>query len=150
MTRRISRKHRQELVEELHELGLRATPARIGVLHAIRSFGRPVTHAELTERVRDSGWDAATVYRNLMTLVEAGVVGRTDHGDRRWRFEAVDEEQAHEHPHFFCTDCGTISCLPEVEIRMRRTTASPRAVASRHVEFQLRGVCDDCSPLPQR
>jgi Fur family ferric uptake transcriptional regulator len=145
MPRTLGPKRRQALVDELHTLGLRATPARVGVLDAIRSVDAPVTHAELAERVRGNGWDAATVYRNLMTLVEAGVVARTDHGDRRWRFEAVRiDEPRHEHPHFFCTDCGTVSCLPEVKVQLRRTMTLPRSARSHHVEVQLRGVCDDC------
>ena len=146
MPKPLGNKRRQELVDELHELGLRATPARVGVLHAIRSVDAPVTSAELAEQLRGRGWDAATVYRNLMTLVEAGVVARLDHGDRRWRFEASNDEEAAHHPHFVCTDCGAVSCLPEATVHWSNTAALPRALRSKHVEVHLRGVCDECAP----
>jgi Fur family ferric uptake transcriptional regulator len=146
MPRPLPEKRRQALVAELHELGLRATPARVGVLAAIRSVSAPVTSAELAERVSGSGWDAATVYRNLMTLVEAGVVERIDHGDRRWRFEPVSDESGHEHAHFYCTDCGSVSCLPEVKMQVSKGASLPRSVRTEHVEVRLRGVCDACDP----
>jgi Fur family ferric uptake transcriptional regulator len=145
MARSLTNKARQQLVEELHALDLRATPARIGVLAAIRSVDAPVTSAELAKRVQGNGWDAATVYRNLMTLVEVELVTRSDHGDRRWRFEAAGGEVDH-HPHFVCTDCGVVSCLPEVKVELAHSAALPRSLQNEHVEIQLRGVCDDCDP----
>ena len=145
MPRALKSKEREQLVEELHALGLRATPARVGVLAAIRSVASPVTSAELADLVRNHGWDAATVYRNLMTLVDAGVVTRSDLGDRRWRFAAATHG-ANRHPHFVCTDCGAVSCLHDVKVEMAESANLPRYLQSEHVEVQVRGVCDECFP----
>jgi recombinational DNA repair protein (RecF pathway) len=46
-------------------------------------------------------------------------------------------------PDVTCTDCGTVACLDDVEVKVRVGRA-PRAVARRKVEVQLRGLCDDC------
>ncbi|MCB0993500.1 MAG: transcriptional repressor [Acidimicrobiales bacterium] len=144
----MSKARRQELVDELHGVELRATSARVAVLDAVRQSDAPVTHAELTQRLSGRGFDAATIYRNLMAITEAGLIQRKDHGDRRWRFESAgpgDVESAHSHPHFLCTDCGAVSCLPEVEIKLPPARGLPRSTHVGAFEVQLRGVCDSCA-----
>ena len=64
--------------DELRACGLRATPARIGVLITLRGMSRAVSHAELSERLeQEEKWDRATVFRCLTALVEAGLVEMT-------------------------------------------------------------------------
>lgn len=129
----------------LRERGLRATPSRIAVFDHLRSRAeQPMSHAELTETLSSGPWDPATIYRNLLDLVEVGLARRTDVGDHVWRFEAVSEEHQEGHPHFVCTECGVIECLPEVELVVPRSR-TPRAVRQRKVEMQLRGLCDSCA-----
>jgi len=47
-------------------------------------------------------------------------VSRLNLGDHVWRFELVQNGQgdAAEHAHFLCTNCGEVSCLEGVEIRV--------------------------------
>ena len=144
---RISKARREQLVEELHEVGLRATPARVAVLDAVLRADAPLTHAELTTKLEGNGWDAATIYRNLVAITEAGLIMRSDHGDRRWRFERrpADDATVHQHPHFLCTDCGTVSCLPKVEIELSQSAALPRSALAGAFEVQLHGLCDSCA-----
>ncbi len=139
----LSMARRQALVDELHAAKLRITPARVAVLDAVRQAEAPITHAELARQLAGHGWDATTIYRNLITIAEAGLVQRKDHGDRRWRFESVTA--GHDHPHFMCTDCGTVSCLPEVEIKVKRGRGLPRSTSAGGFEIQIRGVCDSCA-----
>ena len=133
--------------------GLRATPSRLAVLELLRACDAPMSHADVSDRLEAQPWDRATIYRNLIDLAEAGLVRRTDVGDHVWRFEAVnDDHEAGAHPHFVCTECGTVECLPELELAVRvrgtsRTssrTRPPRAVKQRQVEVQVRGRCDAC------
>ena len=90
--------------------------------------------------------DRTTVYRNLLDLTDAGLVRRSDLGDHVWRFELKrDGAEQKAHPHFTCTDCGTVECLPEVAVRLLPGRHAPRSIVKRKVEVQLRGLCDDCS-----
>lgn len=106
----------------------------------------PVSHGELVGQLADQGMDRTTVYRNLVDLTDAGLVQRTDLGDHVWRFELKrgggDELR---HPHFTCTDCGAVCCLPEVTLSVKPGRGVPKALNRQKVEIQLRGVCDDCS-----
>jgi Fur family ferric uptake transcriptional regulator len=114
-----SRANLVELRAAVRSKGLRATPSRLAVLELLRACDAPID------------------------LSEVGLVRRTDVGDHVWRFEAMREDHDATHPHFVCTECGTVECLPEIELAVRRRKA-PRAVRQRQVEVQVRGRCDAC------
>jgi Fur family ferric uptake transcriptional regulator len=136
-----------EVRETLSEAGLRKTAARIAVLQQLQSATTPVTHGEIADALTDSGFDRATVYRNLMDLTEAGLVTRSDLGDHVWRFELKGGSESHgaAHPHFVCVDCGEIACLPGGAVRIVASRGMPRSVGKSGVEVQLKGRCDACA-----
>lgn len=124
--------------------GLRATPSRLAVLELVRASDSPMSHGDVADRLASQAWDRATIYRNLTDLAEAGLLRRTDVGDHVWRFEAISDAHAGAaHPHFVCTECGVVECMPEIELAIRRAKA-PRAVKQRQVEVHVRGLCDAC------
>jgi len=128
----------------LRDRGLRATSSRLAVLEHLRTHPeQPMSHAEIAEKLAGP-WDPATIYRNLLDLVEIGLARRTDVGDHVWRFESINEAHKDGHPHFVCTECGVVACLPEMELVLPRAK-TPRAVKHRKVELQLRGLCDSCT-----
>lgn len=135
-----------ELQAMLRAAGLRSTAPRLAVLRHLTDVGTPLSHAEMFEALGGQGFDRATLYRNLMDMAEKGLIARTDLGDHVWRFEVKKQVAGHtiEHPHFVCTDCGTVACLPDTSIRIARGPASPRSLGGREVAVQLRGLCDDC------
>lgn len=113
------------------------------MLHLLRSAGSPISHSEVVAKLASQAWDPATIYRNLTDLSDVGLARRTDVGDHIWRFEAVTaNHQASAHPHFVCTECGTVECLPDLEYVAR--TRAPRAIRQKRVEVQVRGLCDAC------
>ena len=134
------------LKSTIRGVGLRSTAPRIAVLKRLLVATTPVSHGELVDTLADEGMDRTTVYRNLVDLTEAGLVQRTDLGDHVWRFELKrgDGERIR-HPHFTCTDCGTVSCLPEVTVSVKSGKGVPKSLSKQKVEIQLRGKCDDCA-----
>ena len=137
-----------EVKRELRDAGMRATPARVAVLEVLRASGSPLTHSDVVDRLEGRGFDRATVFRNLNTLVDNGFAQRSDHGDHVWRFESVATTtggEVHEHPHFLCTECGDVQCVPGVQLRVPNQVATvPRSVHRHSIEIQLRGLCDRC------
>ena len=143
------RQNLDELRSAVRAKGLRATPSRLAVLELLRASDAPMSHGDVADRLATQAWDRATIYRNLTDLAEVGLVRRTDIGDHVWRFEAVtSDHEAAAHPHFVCTECGTVECLPELELAVRSSRSSrgkpPRAVKQRQVEVHVRGLCDAC------
>lgn len=139
----------KELQALLRGAGLRSTASRIAVLEYFHAHGGQNSHAEIFEALEDRGYDRATIYRILMDLAEAKLLSRADLGDHVWRFElkkGVDGvEHTEEHPHFVCIDCGEVSCLPALTIKLEGAGTAPKSVAKQKVAVQLKGLCDDCA-----
>lgn len=134
-----------ELKQMLREAGLRATSARAAVLRCLLAADAPMTHAEVCALLDPLGYDRATIYRNLVDLADVGIARRSDLGDHLWRFELARGEHAVDaHPHFVCTDCGEVTCLPEEAIAVQPVRGAPRSLKRAKVEIQVRGVCNDC------
>jgi Fur family ferric uptake transcriptional regulator len=134
--------------QRLREAGLRATAARVAVLDALTGRAAPLSHAELVEELGQQGWDRATLYRNLTDMAEAGILRRSDMGDHLWRYELQkpekEEHGVEAHPHFLCTTCGEVSCLPDDVLTLQPDPRLPKALQSGTVELQVRGICDRC------
>lgn len=136
-----------QLQEEIRSYGMRSTGPRVAVLAYLSKATAPVSHTELHEALADRGYDRATIYRNLMDLVEAGLLVRSDLGDHVWRFERKQVSSGHKegHPHFVCTDCGEVSCLPDMAVKVVGGMGAPKALGTRDVEVQVKGRCDACT-----
>ena len=131
--------------DELRELlvgkGIRVTEQRMVLLRELAKLRIPTSHPELTERLAGAGLDRATIYRNLLSLTEAGLLVKTQLGDNVWRFELpnVKSTEHGAHPHFVCNDCGSVACLPPSTVVLRGD-----AVRNQVTEIQLRGRCRGC------
>lgn len=134
------------LQARLRGAGLRSTGPRILVLRQLTGRASPVSHGELCEEMKRDGLDRATIYRNLTDLTDAGIVTRVDLGDHVWRFELRTRDEGHTsaHPHFVCSDCGSISCLTDSAVKIVRGKRAPRSLGGKHVAVQITAKCDDC------
>ena len=134
----------EQIKSAIREAGLRATPARIATLKLLHGATSPLTHAEVSKELEDLGVDKATVFRNLNDMAAAGLLRRTELGDRVWRFELASEN-AHgsKHPHFVCVDCGAVSCMDEIKLTAGSIRLSQEF--GEVTEILLRGHCNDCS-----
>lgn len=132
----------------MRESGLRVTASRLAVLDLVEGSEEPLTHHDVCDRLNDTPWNRSTLYRNLVDMTDAGLLVRTEIGGVM-RFQRAGHENAcAEHPHFVCTDCGTVTHLDGVIVRVDTvdaTTSSPSAVQSGEIEVQLRGRCDECA-----
>lgn len=131
----------------LRDAGLRATTARLTVYRTVLGAAGPVSHAEVVDALATESLDRATVYRNLVDMADAGLLTRRALSDRIWRFEVAAATHAHgdgPHPHFVCTSCGEVECLPD-DLLPDVGDNVPASVRRGQVEVELRGVCDDCA-----
>ncbi len=144
MTKESDAEQVQRLRETLSKAKLRTTAARIAVLRKLESAATPLTHAEVAEELVPLGFDKATVFRNLVDLVDAGLAWRTELGDHVWRFELQDPSHPDrgDHPHFVCVDCGSVTCLHDVTIPGTARTGWEQA--GRVTEILLKGHCKSC------
>jgi Fur family transcriptional regulator, ferric uptake regulator len=133
-----------EARQRLRGAGLRSTTSRVAVLQHVAGAGKPVTHADVADVLVPQGYDKSTLYRCLVELADAGLLSRLDAGDHAWRFELRGEShESGEHPHFVCVDCGKVTCLPDIEVKI----SSPKGKSSSPgdvTEVFLKGHCKEC------
>lgn len=131
--------------EAIRAANLRSTTSRVAVLQHLAESGKPLSHADVADALVPSGYDKSTIYRCLVELADAGLLNRLDAGDHAWRFElrTGDAHDKGEHPHFMCLDCGKVTCLPDVEVRIAPSKAAKESVGD-VTEIFLKGRCRDC------
>ncbi|MCA9269940.1 MAG: transcriptional repressor [Planctomycetales bacterium] len=128
----------------LRGAGLRCTSCRIAVLQHLSGADYPISHNDVADQLVPLGFDKSTIYRCLVELAEANLLARLDVGDHVWRFEMLGEgdDGTVDHPHFMCLDCGKVSCLPDVKVRI--TPTSSGAAGAHITEVLLKGHCASC------
>ena len=128
---------------ELREKGLRLTPQRELVLAAVRELGH-ATPEEVAEKVKltHPGINLSTVYRNLETLENVGLVQHTHLGHGGATYHAAEELT---HLHLVCGKCGDVG---DATI----TTAAPFVQSllddygfkTDVTHFAIYGICAKC------
>lgn len=134
----------EALQQRIRAAGLRCTSARLAVLRELGKSASPLTHADVAERLAVQGIDKATVFRNLVDLVDAELLTRNELGDHVWRFEirAPGTPADEQHPHFVCTDCGSVTCLNDISFDVQSRNQASKVG---HVkEILLKGICNKC------
>jgi Fur family ferric uptake transcriptional regulator len=134
----------QSAREALRAAGLRSTTSRVAVLQHVAAASKPLSHADVADALVPEGYDKSTLYRCLVELADAGLLARLDAGDHAWRFElkAGEEQHGPEHPHFVCVDCGKVTCLPDVEVKLSPPKKS--SPVGEVTEIFLKGHCKEC------
>ena len=104
-----------------------------------------MTHEQIMDTLPEGKYDRASVWRLLSELAEKELLCRMDLGDRVWRYELVDACRSIDasHAHFLCSRCGTVACLPPLEIRTQAGKL-PRALNQAEFSIRIEGTCGAC------
>ena len=132
---------------ELRDKGLRLTPQRELVLAAVRALEH-ATPEEVAEKVKltHPGINLSTVYRNLETLENVGLVQHSHLGHGGVRHHASTEEI---HAHLNCESCGTI-----IEVPIDATASFTQSLLDGYgfhtdlAHLAIAGRCESCFNKP--
>jgi Fe2+ or Zn2+ uptake regulation protein len=122
-----------EVGDRLRRLEQRYTPARRTLVEALSHASRPLTIPELIALRPDVPQSSA--YRNVTTLIEAGVVRRVAGADDHGRFELAEDLSEHHH-HLICLVCGTVADI-EPSARLEQALAEAARVAAEEEGFEI-------------
>lgn len=133
----------QLLHQALKRNGYSTTKARQLVFEALE-HEEPLSTAQLFTKV-DGMLDRATLYRTIDLFEKLGIVQRIQLG---WKhaFELTDNFSFHHH-HLNCISCGILLPIREdVTIEEAvRTLATEYGFTSTSHQFEIRGLCPNCS-----
>lgn len=133
----------QQAESLIRDTGARLTRPRTRVLGFLLKQAAPLTHHEIHERLPGDPLDAVTLYRVLEWLTENGVAHRIAGADQVWRFSASVGKQDHQHAHFQCTRCDSVTCFNDVPLPRR--VKMPAGFTSQEADFLIKGICPRCS-----
>mgnify|MGYP003999657671 CR=1 FL=1 len=136
---------KDEIKKLLRDSGLRATGPRLAVYAAVKAQSHPVSHSQLVKGMQDDDLDAATIYRNLIRLTEVGLLKVVSRANGMARYEQSDsaEKADHDHAHFVCSDCDTVSCLPEAAMTLPKK-GDRWSASIKSAQTVIQGTCPDC------
>ena len=134
----------EKAVDLLRGHGLRVSSARRLVIEALFAAARPLTAEEIAAGLE--GWlpssDLASVYRNLDTLEELGLVRHfhAGHGAGRYALAAAGDVEF-----VSCERCGAFASVPAARLdRARGLIERDTGYRARFSHFPLVGTCADC------
>lgn len=136
---------RERLSRWISERGLKATRQRDLIVDTFFSSTGHLSVDELLAKVqaRDENIGAATVYRTMKILTDAGLASARHFEDGQTRYEAALGR--HHHDHLICTSCHRI-----IEFENERIEELQDMVARHHGfqvtrhKLELYGLCKDC------
>jgi Fur family ferric uptake transcriptional regulator/Fur family peroxide stress response transcriptional regulator len=133
----------KNFAELLKNHGLKATFQRMTILSAIEELG----HANVDEiygKVLETHptLSLATVYKNIITMVEQGVLVEVPIAGKKSKYELKKEE----HLHLVCIECGSVVDreLDEILAEDTKKIAKNSSFALKERQLNLYGICDKC------
>lgn len=140
----VNAKINHDCKDELNEVELRATPARVALMKLLETTDKPVdvqTMIEYLEK-RDIKTDPATVFRIVNMFTEKGLTKQIQLQEGKARYELTANE---DHHHLVCTKCGDIQDISDCNIAGLEKDIEKKKgfkVTSHSLEFF--GICNSC------
>lgn len=135
----------------LGKVGQRHTRQRREILDLVAAAGRPVSVPDLLA-LEDADVSQSSLYRNLVVLVDVGVLDRVAGWGNHDRFELSETLSGHHHHHVTCTACGVVADIPPGP-GFEQVMGEEAAFVSERLGFtvtghsvDMYGLCPDCRP----
>jgi Fe2+ or Zn2+ uptake regulation protein len=128
----------------IRSCGLRLSSARRLVLEALYTAESPVKAEQIASGLdgRLPRSDLASVYRNLDTMEQLGLVRHVHVGHGPGRYEPASQPREY----LVCERCETVTSIPADQLdAVRSAIRAATGFEPRFHHFPISGVCPDCS-----
>jgi Fur family ferric uptake transcriptional regulator len=139
-----------EAIAAVRRTGLRLTAARRLVLEALLAAREPISAEEIADGLggKMTQSDIASVYRNLETLGELGLVRHfhAGHGPGRYVLAGTGDRE-----YLACESCGTLESVePAALDAVREAVRELSGFEARFSHFPIVGLCPRCAEQRRR
>ncbi len=136
-----------ELINIIKISELKVTPHRLAVLSRISKAKNPVAvHKIIEDLKKKNDIDQATVYRNLTSLEEAGIINRFDFNHGHAHYEIATDEVQHK---IICNNCESMEKLNasyfEEALKKLIKKSKKFSVSSTTPSVDIYGICKSCA-----
>jgi len=121
----------------------RSTVAKTEIQQLLANSEAALSHAEIQEKLNGL-CDRVTIYRVLERLIQENAIHKIANTDGTLKYascHSCSNEHRHDHIHFSCEKCKTVTCLEQVEPTYRL----PQAYTVKEANFTLTGICPQCA-----
>jgi Fe2+ or Zn2+ uptake regulation protein len=130
--------------DELNDVELRATPARVALMNLLETSDKPVDVQTMIDYLQQRGikTDPATVFRIVNMFTEKGLTKQIQLQEGKSRYELAANA---DHHHLVCTRCGDIQDISDCNIAGLEKDIERKKkfhVTSHSLEFF--GLCANC------
>ncbi len=122
----------------LKKSGLRITQPRQKILDIFFNTSGPQSLSSL-ENALSKEMDRATIYRNLLTLSDKGIIHGVT-GNQGTQYLLSSSTNHPMHPHFKCLSCDTLSC-----IEVNTSISLPENYSVKNINWLIEGHCPSCN-----
>lgn len=133
----------RDYAELLKASELKATFQRMNILESIESYGHMSIDAIYEEVVKTHpSLSLATVYKNIILMVEKGVLVEVPITGKKPKYELVKDD----HIHLVCTECGEVEDKPRMQETdtLLHTLTNNEHFKLEKQQINLYGVCSHC------
>jgi len=120
----------------------RNTTAKTEILKLISGSKEALSHSQIHTSLKEI-CDRVTIYRVLDRLKEEGIIHKVVNIDGVIKYAKChncEDTHQHNHIHFNCEQCHTVTCLEDVEPLF----TLPKKYKVKQVNFMVSGVCPLC------
>ncbi|NPA03376.1 MAG: transcriptional repressor [Epsilonproteobacteria bacterium] len=128
-----------EYSELLKKNALKSTPQRVAMLGILEKMGHAdVDHIYNEIKKEFVSISLATVYKNINTMLEAGIIQEIKVPQKKSKFEITK----HKHSHFICEKCGEVF---DIKRPRQLDIELPEGFRAKEASVMIHGVCKRCA-----
>lgn len=132
-----------QYLNRLKNNGLKLTPRRQAMIQLFVDSGAHLTPEEVWKKLHQQFTKCGlpSVYRNLESLVECGILARIQLTDRKKHYGLCTVGHEHHHHHITCIKCGKVDEITDCPLTHTVEINGYRVIS--HF-LQLNGICGNC------
>jgi len=130
--------------EELRQVELKITPARLAVLDILEKTDKPIDIATIIDYLETNNIkaDPATVFRIINSFTDKGITKQIQLNEGKFRYEHASKK---DHHHLICEKCGDLedvsdNFISDIEKEIQR---KKKFLIKRH-SLEFFGICKKC------